>query len=68
MADPARIKPEDKPERTASAKEEHLKTEVPENVPVSEKAADGDKESSSQDLSKQEVKAVSSFTVLFEGF
>lgn len=60
MADPARIKTEDTPERTTSATEEHPKSEEPAIVAVAEKPADENKESSSQDQPKQEVKLVSS--------
>ncbi|TDH10328.1 hypothetical protein EPR50_G00073770 [Perca flavescens] len=56
MADPARIKPEAKPERTASAKEEHPKSGGTEDGPATAKPTDN-KESSSQDESKQEVKS-----------
>lgn len=56
MADPARIKPEAKPERTTSASEEHPKSEETEDVP-SAKSADGNKDASSQDPSKQDVKS-----------
>ncbi|XP_041860073.1 transcription initiation factor TFIID subunit 11 [Melanotaenia boesemani] len=44
MADPARIKREDTPERVAPANEAHLKTEDTENVPVKEKPADENKD------------------------
>ncbi|KAF1390228.1 hypothetical protein PFLUV_G00055900 [Perca fluviatilis] len=57
MADPARIKPEAKPERTASANEEHPKSGGTEDVPATAKPTDDNKESSSQDESKQEVKS-----------
>lgn len=60
MADPARIKPEAKPERTTSANEEHPKSGGTEDVPATAKPTDENKESSSQDESKQEVKSVSS--------
>lgn len=59
MADPARMKTEVAPERTASADEEHPKSEENENVPATEKNADDVKESSSEDQSKQELKPVS---------
>lgn len=58
MADPARIKPESKPERTASANED--KSEDTEDAPATAKSADENKESSSKDQPKQEVKSVSS--------
>ncbi|XP_019951654.2 transcription initiation factor TFIID subunit 11 [Paralichthys olivaceus] len=54
MADPARIKSDDKPERTTSAAEDHSKAEETEDAA---KPAHESKESSSQDQSKQEVKA-----------
>ncbi|CAN9515334.1 unnamed protein product [Ophioblennius macclurei] len=58
MADPARIKPEDVPEKIAAdAEDDHPKSEKPENVPSTEKSADESKESSSQDQSKLEVKS-----------
>ncbi|XP_031172685.1 transcription initiation factor TFIID subunit 11 [Sander lucioperca] len=57
MADPARIKPEAKPERTTSANEEHPKSGGTEDVPATAKPTDENKESSSQDESKQEVKS-----------
>ncbi|CAG6021708.1 unnamed protein product [Menidia menidia] len=57
MADPARKKPEDTSDRTASSSEEHDKTEITEHPLVSEKAADENKQSSSQDEAKAEVKA-----------
>ncbi|XP_033485032.1 transcription initiation factor TFIID subunit 11 [Epinephelus lanceolatus] len=58
MADPARIKPEATPERTASANEEDPKSEDTEDatLPATAKPADDNKESSSQDQPKQEVK------------
>lgn len=55
MADPARIKPESKPERTASANED--KSEETEDAPATAKSADENKESSSKDQPKQEVKS-----------
>ncbi|XP_074499802.1 transcription initiation factor TFIID subunit 11 [Sebastes fasciatus] len=55
MADPARIKPESKPERTASANED--KSEDTEDAPATAKSADENKESSSKDQPKQEVKS-----------
>lgn len=60
MADPARIKPESTPERTTSANEEHPKSEDTEDLPSTAKPTDENKESSSQDQPKQEVKSVSS--------
>ncbi|XP_070766567.1 transcription initiation factor TFIID subunit 11 [Enoplosus armatus] len=57
MADPARIKAEGIPERAASANEEHPKSEETEDVPTTAKHADENKESSSQDEPKQEVKS-----------
>lgn len=59
MADPARIKPEVMPERATSANEERPKSEETEDVPVTAKAKDENKESSSQDQAKQELKSVS---------
>lgn len=66
MADPARIKLENKPEDTASATEEHLKTQESENLPVAAKSTEENKEPSSEDQPKQDVKAVSSFIVVFD--
>lgn len=57
MADPARIKSEATPDRTSSAIEEHPKSEETENVSATEKPADENKESSSQDQPKQEAKS-----------
>ncbi|XP_061591419.1 transcription initiation factor TFIID subunit 11 [Cololabis saira] len=57
MADPARIKVDDKPADSASTSEERLKTEESENTPVAEKSADESKEPSQQDQPKGEVKA-----------
>ncbi|XP_078111617.1 transcription initiation factor TFIID subunit 11 [Sander vitreus] len=57
MADPARIKPEAKPERITSANEEHPKSGGTEDVSATAKPTDENKESSSQDESKQEVKS-----------
>ncbi|KAM6929216.1 transcription initiation factor TFIID subunit 11 [Lycodopsis pacificus] len=57
MADPARIKPEAKPERTSSANEERPKSEDTGDVPATAKPADGNRESSSQDQAKEEGKA-----------
>ncbi|CAK6957550.1 transcription initiation factor TFIID subunit 11 [Scomber scombrus] len=57
MADPARIKVEDKPERASSNKEEHPKLEEAEDVPVTPKPADEPKELTSQDQPKQEIKS-----------
>lgn len=59
MADPARIKPEVKPERTSSANEEHPKSDGADDGPATSKPADVNKESSSQDPAKQEEKSVS---------
>ncbi|XP_040008389.1 transcription initiation factor TFIID subunit 11 [Xiphias gladius] len=56
MADPARIKPEDKSDRTTSPTEEHPKSEENEDVPVAAKTTHDNKESSSQDQNKPEVK------------
>lgn len=56
MADPARIKPDGAPERTAAA-EDHPKAEKTENVSETEKPADESKESSSQDQLKEENKS-----------
>lgn len=58
MADPARIKVEGTSERTTAA-EEHPKSEETEDAPVAARPADDNKESSSQDHPKQEVKSVS---------
>lgn len=57
MADPARIKPEDTPERITSADEEHPTSEETQDVPVTAKPTDESKESSSEDQPKQEVKS-----------
>uniref|UniRef100_G3NG30 TATA-box binding protein associated factor 11 n=1 Tax=Gasterosteus aculeatus aculeatus TaxID=481459 RepID=G3NG30_GASAC len=57
MADPARIKPEVKPERTSSANEEHPKSDGADDGPATSKPADVNKESSSQDPAKQEEKS-----------
>jgi len=57
MADPARIKPEDKPERITSADEEQPTSEETQDVPVTAKPTDESKESSSEDQPKQEVKS-----------
>lgn len=54
MADPARIKSDDKPERTTSVAEDHSKSEETEDA---EKPAHESKESSSQEQSNQEAKA-----------
>lgn len=53
MADPARIKTDDIHERTASADENHLKSEESENAPVTEKPANESIELSSQDQPKE---------------
>ncbi|KAG8002522.1 Transcription initiation factor TFIID subunit 11 [Nibea albiflora] len=57
MADPARIKAEGTPERAASANEEHPKPEETEDEPSTAKPTDENKESSSQDGPKQELKS-----------
>ncbi|XP_059189092.1 transcription initiation factor TFIID subunit 11 [Centropristis striata] len=59
MADPARIKPEVSPDKATSAKEEQHKSEDAEDVTLHDtaKPADENKESSSQDQPKQEVKS-----------
>ncbi|KAM8863919.1 transcription initiation factor TFIID subunit 11 [Spinachia spinachia] len=57
MADPARIKPEAKPERTSSANEEHPKSGGAEDGPATSKPPDVNKDSSSQDPAKQEEKS-----------
>ncbi|KAI3357535.1 hypothetical protein L3Q82_015946 [Scortum barcoo] len=57
MADPARIKPEGTPERAASASEEDPKPEETEDVAATAKPEDENKEPSSQDQPKQELKA-----------
>ncbi|XP_073326752.1 transcription initiation factor TFIID subunit 11 [Pagrus major] len=59
MADPARIKPEAALERASSANEEHpnVKPEETEDVPTTAKPADENKDSSSQDQLKQELKS-----------
>lgn len=60
MADPARIKVESTSERATSAKEERPKSEETEDVPVTAKSREENKDSSSQDQSKQDLKSVSS--------
>lgn len=57
MADPARIKPEDTPERITSVNEEHPTSEETQDVPATAKPTDESKESSSEDQPKQEVKS-----------
>ncbi|KAI9516182.1 hypothetical protein NQZ68_019027 [Dissostichus eleginoides] len=57
MADPARIKPEALSERITSCKEEHDKSDETEDGPSTSKAADENKDSSSQDQSNQDVKS-----------
>uniref|UniRef100_A0A3Q2T246 TAF11 RNA polymerase II, TATA box binding protein (TBP)-associated factor n=1 Tax=Fundulus heteroclitus TaxID=8078 RepID=A0A3Q2T246_FUNHE len=49
MADPARIKPEDSPEKEGFTNDEHLKTDETEHEPEPETSADGSKEPSRQD-------------------
>lgn len=63
MADPARIKPEATPERATSANEErpNVKPEESDDVPITAKPADENKDSSSQDQPKEELKSVSSW-------
>lgn len=58
MADPARIKSEDTPERT-TATEEHPKSEETREVPVAQSPPDENKALSSQEHPKQEEKSVS---------
>ncbi|KAM8753889.1 transcription initiation factor TFIID subunit 11 [Acanthopagrus schlegelii] len=59
MADPARIKPEATPERATSANEErpNVKPEESDDVPTTAKPADENKDSSSQDQPKEELKS-----------
>ncbi|KAJ4934563.1 hypothetical protein JOQ06_007355 [Pogonophryne albipinna] len=57
MADPARIKPEALSERITSCEEEHDKSDETEDGPSTSKAADENKDSSSQDQSNQDVKS-----------
>ncbi|XP_022623309.1 transcription initiation factor TFIID subunit 11 [Seriola dumerili] len=57
MADPARIKAEDASERTTSATAEHPKSEETEDIPATSNPTHENKDSSSQDQSKQEVKS-----------
>lgn len=63
MADPARIKPEDKAERVASISEEQAnnKSDESEDISAPVKSTDN-KDSSSQDKDKQEPKPVSCIT------
>lgn len=63
MADPARIKPEDKAERVASISEEkaNMKSDDTEDMTAAVKATDENKDSSSQD-DKHEPKPVSCTT------
>lgn len=58
MADPARIKTVDTPERASSAKQEqpHIKSE--ETKSITAKSTDGSKDSSSKEQPKQELKSV----------
>lgn len=64
MADPARIKPEDKAERVASIGEEqeNSKSDESEDTCAPLKSTDDNKDSSSQDKDKQEPKSVSRTT------
>uniref|UniRef100_UPI0037E83689 transcription initiation factor TFIID subunit 11 n=1 Tax=Semicossyphus pulcher TaxID=241346 RepID=UPI0037E83689 len=59
MADPARIKAESTSERTSSSKDEHpdTKPEKTESVPTTAKPTNENKESSSQDQPKHELKS-----------
>lgn len=59
MADPARIKPEGTPDRATSANEEHPADKSEETENASVKSIDENKESSSQEQPKQELKSVS---------
>lgn len=56
MADPARIKSDSAPERTAAA-DDHPKSDKTENVPATETPADESKESSPPDQPKEELKS-----------
>lgn len=60
MADPARIKVEGTPERATSANEEHSNVKSEETEGATTKSTDENKESSSQEQPKQELKSVSS--------
>ncbi len=62
MADPARMKAEDAPERATSPNDEqpNVKSAKDEELPETEKSTEENKDSSSQDQPKQEVKSVSS--------
>lgn len=60
MADPARIKTEGTPERATSANEEHSSAKSEETEDVTAKSTDENKESSSQEQPKLELKSVSS--------
>lgn len=60
MADPARIKVEGTPERATSANEEHSNVKPEETEDATAKSTDENKESSSQEQPKQELKSVSS--------
>lgn len=53
MADPARIKSDDALERTSPPDEEHLKSEESENPSATEKPANENLETSSQDQPKE---------------
>lgn len=59
MADPARIKPESTPERATSPNEEHpdVKSVETEDAPETAKPTEENKDSSTQDQSKQELKS-----------
>lgn len=59
MADPARIKPESTPERATSPNEEHpdVKSGETEDAPETAKPTEENKDSSTQDQSKQELKS-----------
>lgn len=61
MADPARVKPEDKPERPVSSSEEQpkVKSDPAEDKAAPVKSTDENKDSSSQEKDKQEPKPVS---------
>ncbi|XP_029362987.1 transcription initiation factor TFIID subunit 11 [Echeneis naucrates] len=56
MADPARIKSEDSSEKTVAATEQRPKSEEAEDVPLTAKPHHENKDASSQDQSKQEIK------------
>lgn len=61
MADPARIKDEDTPERATSANEEHPDDKTTETEDAAVKSTDENKESSSQEQPKQDHKSVSAW-------